>query len=188
MAEQKNFLGMRVEGEVYNSYRDAVPQLSEEEVDALFAGVIGLRGVRGIAWTQYTPYFNDGDVCEFGIGEVSFALDGVEGKPDGHYFDYGWMEDDFEENGRVWLNTYDNAFDEIVGSRKGTYEGKYPHGHTVYTNDVKNPVLFYPIFKLLTAIGTGSCNNVLLSKFGDHVIVKIDVDAGVVVLDEYSHD
>jgi hypothetical protein len=27
----------------------------------------------GIIWTQYTPYFNDGDTCEFNVHEPSFT-------------------------------------------------------------------------------------------------------------------
>ena len=29
--------------------------------------------VERIVWTQYTPYFNDGDPCEFTIGEMFFV-------------------------------------------------------------------------------------------------------------------
>lgn len=31
--------------------------------------------VKSITWTQYTPYFMDGDVCEFGINDIYFATD-----------------------------------------------------------------------------------------------------------------
>lgn len=31
--------------------------------------------VKGIVWTQYTPHFNDGDPCEFGINEPHVMLD-----------------------------------------------------------------------------------------------------------------
>lgn len=31
--------------------------------------------VKGIVWTQYTPHFNDGDPCEFGINEPRVMLD-----------------------------------------------------------------------------------------------------------------
>jgi hypothetical protein len=29
--------------------------------------------VTAIVWTQYTPYFNDGDTCTFGVNEASFT-------------------------------------------------------------------------------------------------------------------
>lgn len=28
--------------------------------------------ITAITWTQYTPYFNDGEACEFGVGEPNF--------------------------------------------------------------------------------------------------------------------
>lgn len=31
--------------------------------------------VKGVVWTQYTPHFNDGDPCEFGINEPRVMLD-----------------------------------------------------------------------------------------------------------------
>ena len=27
-----------------------------------------------LTWTQYTPYFNDGHTCEFGVDELNFTL------------------------------------------------------------------------------------------------------------------
>lgn len=30
--------------------------------------------INQVAWTQYTPYFNDGDVCEFGVSDIYFTL------------------------------------------------------------------------------------------------------------------
>ena len=29
--------------------------------------------VKSIVWTQYTPYFNDGDTCEFSVGCATFT-------------------------------------------------------------------------------------------------------------------
>lgn len=184
---ERNFLGMKVEGDIYASRHSNTPQLSEEEVTALFAAVIGQRKIKGIAWTQYTPYFNDGDVCEFSIGDLYFAIEGADHR-DSEYFDYGWMEDDFEENGRVWLETWNAEFKTIVGSREGKYEGKYPNGKTVYTNHVVDDILYWPIFNLISAVGNGSCNSVLLGKFGDHATIIIDVVSGTVQVDEYEHD
>lgn len=30
-------------------------------------------GITGVVWTQYTPYFNDGDTCEFRVNDPSFT-------------------------------------------------------------------------------------------------------------------
>lgn len=47
--------------------------------------------VTGIVWTQYTPYFNDGDTCEFGVHEPSFT-----NVPDPENINWGEYEGDEE--------------------------------------------------------------------------------------------
>jgi hypothetical protein len=32
--------------------------------------------VKQIKWTQYTPYFNDGDACEFSVNCIGFYFEG----------------------------------------------------------------------------------------------------------------
>ena len=31
------------------------------------------KNVTAIVWTQYTPYFNDGDTCEFNVNDATFT-------------------------------------------------------------------------------------------------------------------
>jgi hypothetical protein len=33
--------------------------------------------VLAVRWTQYTPWFNDGDPCVFGVNEPEFKIEGV---------------------------------------------------------------------------------------------------------------
>jgi len=33
--------------------------------------------LESVRWTQYTPYFNDGDVCEFGVYDIIVKITGV---------------------------------------------------------------------------------------------------------------
>lgn len=44
--------------------------------------------VGSVAWTQYTPYFNDGDTCEFGVNDFHFLPDSDESVDDSDYDDY----------------------------------------------------------------------------------------------------
>lgn len=45
--------------------------------------------VTALRWTQYTPYFNDGDVCEFGTGGVYMQFNNAEeGGEEGDGFEY----------------------------------------------------------------------------------------------------
>lgn len=55
--------------------------------------------VKSIVWTQYTPYFNDGDPCVFGISEVYFLKTEIE------EFDYNEIVEGDEGN---TISTYRN--------------------------------------------------------------------------------
>lgn len=37
-----------------------------------------IKGLARIKWTQYTPYFNDGESCEFSVNSVTFNFKGDE--------------------------------------------------------------------------------------------------------------
>lgn len=63
--------------------------LFQDRVNVLFGAVPDLEGISII---QYTPYFNDGDVCEFRIGSVSFH-----------------EEEDFEQE---WDDDFDSPADQ----------------------------------------------------------------------------
>lgn len=43
-----------------------------QEVKAVFEGVPSIGMIK---WEQYTPYFNDGDTCEFRVDEPTFIRD-----------------------------------------------------------------------------------------------------------------
>lgn len=51
----------------------------EEFVTALDA-LLAFPEVEAVRWEQYTPYFNDGDACEFRIYDASVKLVGVPGR------------------------------------------------------------------------------------------------------------
>jgi len=68
-SDNRTFMGIPVEGDVYAYGYTSLEQYSIEklygELQELFAA-----GVVGIMWHQYIPGFNDGDPCEFTLGEV----------------------------------------------------------------------------------------------------------------------
>lgn len=47
--------------------------------------------VTAIVWTQYTPYFNDGDTCEFSVHDATFT-----NAPDPHNVRWGEYDGDEE--------------------------------------------------------------------------------------------
>lgn len=68
-----------------------------EEATTLFKGFTVAffeknPAIQSIVWTQYTPYFNDGDTCEFAVHEPHFSNDvnktGYYGESDDEFWEY----------------------------------------------------------------------------------------------------
>ncbi len=185
----KNFLGMTIEG-INDDYRGQkrVPQISQEEVGALIHAVLSDPNVRGLAWTQYTPYYNDGDPCVFRACEPSISLHNLERQ---EYYDYSWMEEDSDVNNREWISPYSESFERLIGDDAKIWSGDWPNRTWVYKvpiEDQPNPSLFKSFMDLNAAMDNGSCDHALLDLFGDHATVLIDKESGKVIVEEYEHD
>ncbi|MGW2713699.1 hypothetical protein ACWC4J_32700, partial [Streptomyces sp. NPDC001356] len=66
---KRNFLGMPVSGEIREG-STRTDQKPVEELAPLMQALLDDPTIVEFGWTQYTPYFNDGDVCEFGVNEL----------------------------------------------------------------------------------------------------------------------
>lgn len=64
-----SFLGVPVTGTIAKRDHDQIDQRPIEELRPLLEAVLADPLIEEIGWTQYTPYFNDGDACEFSAGE-----------------------------------------------------------------------------------------------------------------------
>jgi hypothetical protein len=54
--------------------REQFQETGQKLLKETFAGFFELNpGINAICWTQYTPYFNDGDECVFRVNEPSFT-------------------------------------------------------------------------------------------------------------------
>lgn len=76
-------------------------------------------------WTQYTPYFNDGDTCEFGVYDLEYKLGG---KPDG------------------WAKDTDFAKDWKFCSHDGNIQGPYDSEVEDFWEGLKDEPIFKTIF------------------------------------------
>lgn len=103
----KTVLGLPVHGEPIFNRTPPGDQWGEEEFSRLLRPLIESDDIAAIRWTQFTPYFNDGDVCEFSLGDVSFKVD-----PD---------DDESGDNGDGFLDAWDAAI-------KGGQETRYVRG------------------------------------------------------------
>ena len=61
-------------------YMDAIEKdgqaLLKEEFKSFFTA---FPNVLAVKWRQYTPYFNDGDACVFGVGSIEVLIEAVKG-------------------------------------------------------------------------------------------------------------
>ena len=124
---------------------------------AEFPDVLALR------WEQYTPYFNDGDTCEFTFYELN-AL------PKGDPSSMGDNEDGF------------------IGAWSLSYAYR-----TNYKNEREYYEKIRDLFSKDTVVAIGELNDILSSStdsllfaFGDHAQVTVTPDS--VEVDSYEHD
>ena len=113
-----------------------------------------------IVWTQYTPYFNDGDTCEFGVHEICLKLN----KESRQKLLGEEVDDDDQEE---WLNNFwesdSYSLAELDDSRAETISELFSELY----HDVVDEDLF-------------------LATFGDHVSVTVTRDG--IRADDYEHD
>jgi hypothetical protein len=67
-------------------------------------------GINALRWTQYTPYFNDGEACVFSVGEVYFT------NAKGNQLDdiSGWGEYEGDD-ADIWSDSYPKYFSDKPG-------------------------------------------------------------------------
>jgi Zn-finger protein len=128
-------------------------------------------GITGVVWTQYTPYFNDGDTCEFSVNEATFT-----NAPVDELEDIRWGEYEGETEG-VWA--CDNVAHALTSDREWYKEtaDKIRASGGVDAESCK---------LLSEAIGSGEMETVMQAMFGDHVKVIATRDGFDV--QDYDHD
>jgi len=125
--------------------------------------------IKTVRWVQYTPYFNDGEPCVFGVGDVYFSnIEGEELENLSHYGEYEgedetlWSESSYAfGNGHAYYKEFHN---KLV---PGTYD----------MNSIK---------ELSTLIQSGDMEEIMETMFEDHVCVTATREGFDVT--EYDHD
>ena len=111
-------------------------------------------GITAVIWTQYTPYFNDGDTCEFSVHDAYFT--NAEGEDFDDVTSYGEYEGDKEGvwSEGSWILTSD-----------GEYSKKHREGMDLTGVDAAS------VEKLSGLIQSSEMEDVMKAMFGDHVRV-----------------
>lgn len=169
--------------------------------------------VEAVTWTQYTPYFNDGETCEFSVNEKYFILVGDE-DPDDYEGSITYTQKDLTkaEADLKTAQEYTAYPDLWVAKFRREYKEKYgrdyPHGYNhprPYPSDpedaqerideIKEFLEKYPdgtmerieeSFKSLKQALDLIDEDIMQAIYGDHAQVTI-TRAGTEI-DEYNHD
>lgn len=180
MTTTQSFLGIPVDGDIIRA-DTKVPQRPIEDLAPMLQAVLDDGGIAQFGWTQYTPYFNDGDPCIFGVHSLWVAR----------------HEDVPAES----LPADDEAsfdkedLDVSYGSRLGSYEGgqwvddpEDPNRRMRVGAHYEGPdeARYIRCKALSDAIDSGAFDEVLLAAFGDHAEVTVKRDG--IAVEFYEHD
>lgn len=133
--------------------------------------------VQAVVWTQYTPYFNDGDECVFTVYEPTFVVSGFD--PDELESVYTYEDEDKYKTLRTgdWRRSIENYKTYNTDWAKSSIE------------KLEQNIKDYPGYdaKITDFANFLQSNEELLKDlYGDHVAVYLTKDN--VVVEEYDHD
>ena len=135
--------------------------------------------IQNISWTQYTPYFNDGDVCEFSVNTDYLEINNESEDSTKMYSKTLTFkiknEDDIERDAKVC-----EEFGYRIHRKKkiGDYGYRKNIEYSKYEDDIlKN------IKKIMSQIPEDFYRDL----FGDHARVTISKE-GTLTVNEYEHD
>lgn len=135
-------------------FQQTAQQLFKETTTQFF---VENPGVKAIVWKQYTPYFNDGDTCEFSVNDPYFT--NAEGE-DLH--DISWGQYDGERDD-IWVA-------ESIGWLMNHKDNGY-NGDTIRLIEKSGGVNAQSCDNFSSIICSSEMQNVMLAMFGDHVEV-----------------
>jgi hypothetical protein len=160
--------GIPIEGDINPTHKVVDQDPIDYWIDAI-KGVFTTGVVKAVRWYQYTPYFNDGDECVFGIGEVYYRFVDLDDEVVG-----GDYEDGF-------LGAYDDRYAELLGG------SKYDEVTRKFTPvEGADPVTAALVRELKERFNSGRHEVELGRIFGDHAKVTATPDKFIV--DYYEHD
>lgn len=133
--------------------------------------------VKALVWSQYTPYFNDGEACVFSINEVYAIVAGFDPDEllDPYEYEYG-------EDGAETL-TYGKDLEDTL-ARFSNYSWGVDKVKKITEQESKYPGYFEKAGRMISLINENE--ELMETMFGDHAAVYLMKDR--VIVEEYSHD
>lgn len=138
--------------------------------------------LKSFGWTQYTPYFNDGDTCEFGVNFDYPYINGVSEDYDEegdisikmHAYKTLATEEDVRINDEVAEKSYSWYKGKQIGDNGLCYNEKYDAAAADIVNQIKDVLHSIP-------------EDFFKDMFGDHCKVTLYAD-GKIDVEGYDHD
>jgi hypothetical protein len=165
--------------EISNEFEKKKTELVNEikpKLGVLFAELFkDFDQVEYISWNQYTPYFNDGDTCEFGVNS-DITVNGLDSWDHPELNDHKYIkltEENIEEHREFNFN------DKWYYNKEIGETGRFP-------NENFNSKLSLAVAKISMLVDKIP-EQILLEMFGDHKIISIYKD-GQIKVDHYEHD
>jgi hypothetical protein len=156
-------------GDITKPYREnRAPQKTAAEMESLLNEVFA-SGVKAIGWTQYTPYFNDGEPCIFRVsaGEWMYYIGDEEVSVSDFY--------QYEEEDNGWKSAYSDPTKVWDNAQR-----KYVPSGQIATID------FYTARRFFSELDSGAFEEVCLNNFGDHA--KVLALPNKFLVEYYEHD
>lgn len=163
------------------SYEEAKNRLAEETKNVMLPTIRRFLNevpeFNAVTWTQYTPYFNDGDTCRFSVNEPKFLTGNDE------------ADDDVYE-GSFFSNLQPSEYELKEVANNGEYAEVYKRALAKWNLIVEQygqerldtildlELQFSKWFNQLDY-------DAMLSAFGDHV--RVTVTKNGINIDEYDH-
>lgn len=160
----KSFLGVPVKGDISRTEK-RTQQKPLEDLAPLFEAVLSDPLIQSFGWTQYTPYFNDGDPCIFRVNAPYFRT-----VQDGDESDRWALEIDYGRHPTL-----------------GGAETEWKNGLRVekaYEGD--HETTYRACRALNAALQSGSFDDVLQGNFGDHATITVSREG--IEVEFYEHD
>lgn len=173
MATEFKIEDRKIKGDVVRSNKSTVTQSTPEQFLATVDEILAAPGVVALGWHQYTPYFNDGEPCEFSVGELYLKLDAEV---------FGELEEDDEVWGfpddEHWVSHYGiYSYGDQTGSLR------YASSNKIYALNGVDTAYLDELFGKWNA---SAFESVALENFGDHA--KIEATAEGFSVDYFDHD
>jgi hypothetical protein len=173
-------LGIPIEGDLSQT-RSLPAQKPLEEFQPLVRALLDDPLIQDFGWTQYTPYFMDGDVCEFSahglwVRTVHDKSDASGDQPTIESFREYEDAYSVEYGTHPTLGYYVDSYDSEVITGKAT-AGDYIGAHQATYDHAR---------ALNSALESGHYDHVLQELFGDHAIIQVNRDK--ISIEYYDHD